>query len=1127
MTRGRSLQRFAVSVIIAPVTLALAAVPASAQNAFWSLQGEFANATDSMQVYFDLSGNGVSSSEIFYGSTWGHSGGTNAVGDGIAAGGFNPILSLFESLGPGAEILRGQNDDGHPPPNRDSLLTWPGLAQGGSIGTDPLAAGNYRMSLTAYELDYPGGTSDWAMDLLGPWVPMTITGFAPSGGASIQSFKFGGGPSGGEAWLSLDAAVTPAVEVVDELVVGTNGVGRLFINEGTTLSASSPSIGGSGDGYATISGPGAALYSNFLYAGSQTSAGSGYLTVDNVGQLQSYLGIVGSSGSGSVIVNGPSAAWDTTLLGVGADNSGAGGVIDITQGGHLTVAVTAEVGGSMGATGQLSVQTGGQVTVGDTLWIRNTGTLELLEGDIHTGSFLVDEDGTFTHEDGTLTVDGGQFTMESGMLTIDGGAGGGMPTLRLENDAQGFVEYNPAVTSSLTGIIEVGPDGRGRLEVVDGADLVSLGGFAGYGSSFSGTGEASVLVQGSGSTWEVTAEFGSGAELAFPLQIGGYGTATLEIRDGAHVISHGGVGFGSPFIATIPVQESGMGSCIVDGVDSLLRLEKDPLGFVSPLGIGWSIGATDGSSGALTISNQARVEVIGRIDVQDSGTLLLTSGGSVHTLDFKVWPGGTFIHEDGTLTVDGGTFDPGTAGYTISGAAAGDEPMLELVNGATASFTDTVQIGRTGDAVLCVIGDDGSGTASRFVAGGGIMDIGWLASGRLEVLEGGRVDHTGTFVFNLGVAQGASGFVTVDGPDSQLNSGGLMIVGDHGEGNLGVTGGGRVTASRMWIAHFSDAQTSNVLVSGEGGTPSSASTLQINGSLFVSGEEAQGSGVPSSLSVAAGGDLRVLDTLKVWPAGTLHLDDGNVVVGDVDLAGGRLEGNGSIIVGTGFRNAGTIAPGLSAGSLAITGSDYEQDPAGTLEIEIGSTNPAKYDKLVVITGAAMLAGTLDVSLIDPTGGNNPFQPALGDSFEILFADGGIGGAFAHELLPDLGSLLAMRTYYGANAVTLAVVPALAGDYNGNGTVDAADYVVWRKTLGQTGAGLAADGTGQAGGPDGVVDQLDYDFWRSHFGQTTGGGASVHAAVPEPTALVLMILLAVGWSLGRHVLHRPCRQLIRA
>jgi hypothetical protein len=59
---------------------------------------------------------------------------------------------------------------------------------------------------------------------------------------------------------------------------------------------------------------------------------------------------------------------------------------------------------------------------------------------------------------------------------------------------------------------------------------------------------------------------------------------------------------------------------------------------------------------------------------------------------------------------------------------------------------------------------------------------------------------------------------------------------------------------------------------------------------------------------------------------------------------------------------------------------------------------------------------------------------------------------------------------------LQVVPSLVGDYNENGVVDAADYVVWRHTLGETGAGLAADGDGS-----GAVDQADYDLWRANFG----------------------------------------------
>jgi hypothetical protein len=50
--------------------------------------------------------------------------------------------------------------------------------------------------------------------------------------------------------------------------------------------------------------------------------------------------------------------------------------------------------------------------------------------------------------------------------------------------------------------------------------------------------------------------------------------------------------------------------------------------------------------------------------------------------------------------------------------------------------------------------------------------------------------------------------------------------------------------------------------------------------------------------------------------------------------------------------------------------------------------------------------------------------------------------------------------------------ALAGDYNGDGSVNAADYTVWRNTQGSA-DDLRADGNG-----DGSVDQADYDLWKA-------------------------------------------------
>jgi hypothetical protein len=85
-------------------------------------------------------------------------------------------------------------------------------------------------------------------------------------------------------------------------------------------------------------------------------------------------------------------------------------------------------------------------------------------------------------------------------------------------------------------------------------------------------------------------------------------------------------------------------------------------------------------------------------------------------------------------------------------------------------------------------------------------------------------------------------------------------------------------------------------------------------------------------------------------------------------------------------------------------------------------------------------------------------------------------------------------------------PGLAGDYNGNGVVDAADYVVWRK------GGTIQNEVDSPG----TVNAADYTAWRQRFGNQNPASASSlgGATVPEPPTISL-VFSGIAGLLSRH------------
>ncbi len=288
----------------------------------------------------------------------------------------------------------------------------------------------------------------------------------------------------------------------------------------------------------------------------------------------------------------------------------------------------------------------------------------------------------------------------------------------------------------------------------------------------------------------------------------------------------------------------------------------------------------------------------------------------------------------------------------------------------------------------------------------------------------------------------------------------------------------------------------------------------VNGTLAASSARvAPAAGSTGQLTIAATGELDI--------AGDLILGGGSATMtvqanGAATVGGELLLGDNSTLNGSGTVNgdvnnqSGTVSPGESVGILAVVGS-LTQGANGTITIELGgddnsdALNP-QYDQLVV-DGVMATAGALNVSLLDLGGGL--FNPELGDTFEVITKSLDTRQAFDTVALPGLDAGLVWRLVDASGAFTLLVGSDLAGDYNGDARVDAADYTVWRDALGQQ----ITVGAGADGDNSGAVDQGDYEVWRTNYGMTALAASAAGATVPSPSGLcvlsVALSLLAIG------------------
>jgi autotransporter-associated beta strand protein len=261
------------------------------------------------------------------------------------------------------------------------------------------------------------------------------------------------------------------------------------------------------------------------------------------------------------------------------------------------------------------------------------------------------------------------------------------------------------------------------------------------------------------------------------------------------------------------------------------------------------------------------------------------------------------------------------------------------------------------------------------------------------------------------------------------------------------------------------------------------------------------------------GRMLLTDDMNVTPLGdataTIANGAGSGTSGRFELGGANRKLNVAdgaaavdLSINVPVNNGGLTKAG--AGTLALSG---ENTYAGDTIVEAGTLRLA----------GAKLANTADVYLSTGATLDLTFPADAPDVIDSLLIDGvpqaagvwgavGSGAPFTSPLITGTGRL----------QVTTFSDP-LAGDFDGDGTVDADDLTAWQDGFGMQSGALAEHGDGDG---DGDVDGGDFLAWQRNLGQTPGSGAVVHATViPEPLSTALALLALGGLMQGKKFVDR--------
>jgi autotransporter-associated beta strand protein len=761
-------------------------------------------------------------------------------------------------------------------------------------------------------------------------------------------------------------------------------------------------------------------------------------------------------GPGTLILNGNSDFVGGTSVNVGTlavGNDSALGTGTLTMyGGALrsdtaahTINNAVIMYSDFTVTGNTDLTLTGVVSGAHTVAKTGTGTLVLSGANTFTGGVHVSS--------GVLAV-GGNNVLSTGAVTLDGGA--------IRSEGAPRTVYNTidvASASSVTGSTELtlagAVSGSAPLSKTGSGTLVLTGTntFTGGVNVVAGT-----LALNAGSLPSAVTNHAAfiynGGTLSGLLN--NQGTATFNADfNAAGGLSNTGSIILSPGVS-LALNAGGLnnqGSLTLSGgsVTGSALVNSSILSGNGVLGMAGGLinnGQITVSGGTLSLASPGSNSNAGNIDIAAGLQLQLTGGTLVNTGTVNLNGGsltgaGTLNNSSGIVGGHGSISAPLTNG----GRVLVDSGILNI----TTAFANSGEIMLSGG--LATLGGAGAITNTGLIRGDGVITKGITnnAGGEIRAendkrikfqpavgTNGGKINlQGGTAEFALALANGSAG---------QIEGRGTLMV-----GGVGLTNNGNIALSSGITDVFGDVNNATSL---------STKGITISGNADVTFWDDVTNGAGSLFKVSSGSSVTVFGT----------------------YSGAGITGNANDI-----HLEADVSPGFSP-AIVDFGGNLHFSSTTRLKIELGGTTAgSQYDR-VRVSEQLSLDGVLDVDFIDL--GNGQFAPSAGDSFDILDW-GTLAGTFAAIDLPNPPSGLEWNTsqLYSTGVLTLSSA-GLPGDYNNNGLVDAADYVLWRN-----GGPLA----NEVDSP-GTVNSADYTEWRARFGNSLGSGA----AIPEPGSWLLLL-----------------------